>query len=131
MPLRLWLSAEAFEGFNTGGPGDEATVDDVPAAAAGRSQGDKGSPCASLRVPGSAFGAPKAFFAVTQRQWRHALRRMMRSKFVRLPPSEGVRPGLSAGAFAVRKDEAKDRLIGDRRPWNAFEASCAPTRLPY
>eukprot|EP00974_Lingulodinium_polyedra_P075416 7308381-Lingulodinium_polyedra.AAC.1 len=39
--------------------------------------------------------------------------------------------GLSAGAFAVKKDAAKDRLIGDRRPRNALEAMPGPVRLPY
>ena len=39
--------------------------------------------------------------------------------------------GLAAGAFAVRKDADKDRLIADRRPRNAGESQPGPVRLPY
>eukprot|EP00974_Lingulodinium_polyedra_P128253 11205367-Lingulodinium_polyedra.AAC.1 len=58
---------------------------------------------------------PKAYFAASQKEWRAAVRRMARCGLA-VPISANAAPaGLSAGAFAVRKDAQKDRLIGDRR----------------
>lgn len=74
---------------------------------------------------------PRAYFAATQREWRCAVRRMARSGLGRAISSSSCPPGLAAGAFAVPKDIAQDRLIGDRRPQNAGERMPGPVRLPY
>ena len=73
----------------------------------------------------------KGFFRVPIRERRAACRRMARSGLVKLVDANLGDPHRSAGAFAVRKDEAKDRLIADRRPHNAKERACGSVRLPY
>ena len=64
-------------------------------------------------------------------EWRHALRRMHRAGLLELMPQDAARPGLTAGAFAVAKDESKDRLICDRRPQNSMETMVRDPELPF
>ena len=71
--------------------------------------------------------APKAHFAASQREWRKVVRRMVRRSL----PANTLPPRCAAGAFAVKKDEHADRLIGDRRPLNAGGRRPDPVRLPY
>eukprot|EP00971_Amphidinium_carterae_P187688 3725056-Amphidinium_carterae.1 len=73
----------------------------------------------------------RSYFAASQLEWRAALRRMHRSGLLRLLPPHSCPAGSAAGAFAVTKDESKDRLIGDRRPANSQERMPGPVRLPY
>ena len=75
--------------------------------------------------------APKAHFAASQREWRKVVRRMVRCGLARSLPGNTLPPRCAAGAFAVKKDEHADRLIGDRRPLNAGERQPGPVRLPY
>ena len=74
---------------------------------------------------------PKAYFAAGQREWRIAVRKMARSGLVLPLGANSSTVGLAAGAFCVKKDDDKDRLIGDRRPRNAQEQMPGPVRLPY
>ena len=66
-----------------------------------------------------AIGDDSSFFAVTQQQWRACI----------LPPSS-LGPRLASGAFAVAKDEGRDRFIRDRRPLNSSERSIGRAHLP-
>ena len=75
--------------------------------------------------------APKAHFAASQREWRKVVRRMVRYGLARSLPANTLPPRCAAGAFAVKKDEHADRLIGDRGPLNAGERQPGPVRLPY
>ena len=59
------------------------------------------------------------------------MRRMVRCGLARSLPANTLPPRCAAGAFAVKKDEHADRLIGDRRPLNAGERQPGPVRLPY
>ena len=60
-----------------------------------------------------------------------AVRNMVRSGLLRvLGPNDGV-PHPRAGAFAVRKDKDKDRLIADRRLRHATGDYAGLVRLPY
>ena len=52
-------------------------------------------------------------------------------RLARSLPANTLPPRCAAGAFAVKKDEHADRLIGDRRPLNAGERQPGPVRLPY
>ncbi|CAE8606072.1 unnamed protein product [Polarella glacialis] len=63
------------------------------------------------------------------KQWRTLVRRMFRSGLSAEVPNDEV--ATPAGAFALRKDEDKDRLIGDRRPDNWVEAQTGYPDLPY
>lgn len=64
---------------------------------------------------------PYGYFAVDVAEWRRAVRRMARCGLVRSVPPCTARSRDSAGAFAVLKSEAEDRLIADRRPRNGRE----------
>ena len=76
-------------------------------------------------------GRIRAYFPVSMVQWRASVRRMFRAGLaVALPPCSAS-PSLAAGAFAVVKDAALDRLIADRRPENAREGSAGLCLLPY
>ena len=76
-----------------------------------------------------AHGDDSSFFAVTQQQWRACVRRMLRCTLACvLPPS--LDPRLASGAFAVAKDENRDRFIGHRRPFNSRERSIGRAHLP-
>ena len=68
-----------------------------------------------------AVGDDSSSFVVTQQQWRLACA---------LPPTS-LDPRLAFGAFAVAKDENRDRFIGDRRPLNRRERSTGRAHLPY
>ena len=59
------------------------------------------------------------------------MRRMVRCRLARSLPANTLQHRCAAGAFAVKKDEHADRLIGDRRPLNAGERQPGPVRLPY
>ena len=74
--------------------------------------------------------APK-YFNVSMNQWRSVVRRMVRCKLAVALPSDTCSPLLSGGAFAVRKDAGRDRLICDRRPQNSQEAAVSRVLLPF
>ena len=73
----------------------------------------------------------KGYFQVPMLEWKAAVRRMVRTGLLVAPPPNAGVPQLRAGAFAVRKDHDRDRLIADRRPRNAKESMSGPVRLPY
>lgn len=82
--------------------------------------------------------APNSYFRVSPHQWRATVRRLVRSQcaiqisandFSDVSKERGRRA--AAGAFSVRKDAEKDRLIGDRRLHNAMEQAIGQTLLPY
>eukprot|EP00971_Amphidinium_carterae_P325960 6456538-Amphidinium_carterae.2 len=75
--------------------------------------------------------ASPSFFNADMKEWHVALRRMKRIGLLGLLPSLSSRPALAAGAFPVRKDETKDRLIADRRPMNSLETMVCDPELPY
>eukprot|EP00971_Amphidinium_carterae_P350476 6491567-Amphidinium_carterae.2 len=75
--------------------------------------------------------ASPSFFNADMKEWQMALRRMKRIGLLGLLPAEVSRPALAAGAFPVRKDEEKDRLIADRRPMNSLETMICDPELPY
>ena len=64
-----------------------------------------------------ALGDDSSFFAVTQQQWRACVRRMVRCTLACVLPPSFLDPTVASGAFAVAKDENRDRFIGDRRPF--------------
>ena len=74
--------------------------------------------------------APK-YFNVSMSQWRSVVRRMVRCKLAVALPSDTCSAQLAGGAFAVRKDEGRDRLICDRRPQNSQESSVSRVLLPF
>ena len=78
-----------------------------------------------------ALGDDSSFFAVTQQQWRPCLRRMLRCKLACVLAPSSLDPRLASGAFAVAKDENRDRFIGDRRPLNTRERSIGRAHLSY
>ena len=57
-----------------------------------------------------ALGDDSSFCAVTQQQWRACVRRMLRCKLARVPPPSSLDPRLVSGAFAVVKDENRNRF---------------------
>ena len=57
-----------------------------------------------------AHGDESSFCAVTQQQWRACVRRMLRCKLARVPPPSSLDPRLVSGAFAVVKDENRNRF---------------------
>ena len=67
---------------------------------------------------------------MTQEQWRACVRRMLRCKLACLLPPSSLDPRLASGAFAVAKDEGRDRFIGDRRPLNSRERSIGRAHMP-
>jgi hypothetical protein len=64
-------------------------------------------------------------------EWRATVRRMLRAGLAKPLASNSRDPRLASGAFAVRKDLDKDRLIADRRPENAGEKPVGLCLLPY
>ena len=46
---------------------------------------------------------------------------MLRCELACVLPSSSLDPRLPSGAFAVAKDEGRDRFVGDRRPLNRRE----------
>ena len=78
-----------------------------------------------------ALGDDSSFFAVTQQQCRACGRRMLRCKLACVLPPSSFDPRLASGAFAVSKDEDRDRFIGYRRPLNGRERSIGRAHLPY
>ena len=74
------------------------------------------------------LGDDSPFFAVTQQHWRAC--RMLRCKLACVLPPSSLDPRLASGAFAVAKDEHRDRFIGDRRPLNSRERSIGRAHLP-
>ena len=71
----------------------------------------------------------KGCFQAPMLEWKAAVRNMVRSALLRVNgPNDGV-PHLRAGAFAVRKDKDKDRLIADIRLRNAKEDLAGPVRM--
>ena len=76
--------------------------------------------------------ARKAYFAASHREWRKVVRRMVRCGLARSLPANTLPPRCAAGAFAVKKDEHADRLIGDRRPQcrRASTRSCSSSLRP-
>ena len=64
-------------------------------------------------------------------EWYKAVRRMVRSGLLVAVGANVGDPSLRAGAFAVKKDARRDRLIADRRPMNSVEEVAGPVRLPY
>ena len=60
-------------------------------------------------------------------QWRSMVRRMVRCKL----PGDTCTVHLSGGAFVLFKDEARDRLICDRRPQNSQESAVSRVLLPF
>ena len=79
-----------------------------------------------------AIGDHSSFFAVTQQQWRAGVRRMLRCKLACALPPSALDPRLAAGAFAVAKDENRERFTGDRRPEQSGKKcrARAPALLP-
>ena len=73
----------------------------------------------------------RGYFPVTMAQWRASLRKMVRAGLATTLPSNTRDPSLAAGAFTVRKDVDRDRLIADRRPENARERQVGLCLLPY
>ena len=61
-----------------------------------------------------------SLFAVTPTQWLACIS----------PPSS-LDPKLPSGAFAVAKDDSRDRFMGDRRSLNSRERSIGRAHLPY
>ena len=78
-----------------------------------------------------AVGDDSSLFAVTLQQWRACVPRMVRCTLACMLPPSSLDPRLASGAFAVAKDEGRDRFIGDRRPLNSRERSIARAHLPY
>ena len=72
-----------------------------------------------------------SFFNVSMHQWRSVVRRMVRCKLAVALPSDTCSVAFSGGAFAVPKDEGRDRLISDRRPQNSQESSVNRVFLPF
>ena len=58
-----------------------------------------------------AFGDDSSFFAETHQQWRCCVRRMLRCKLACVLSPSSFDPGLPSGAFAVAKDENRDRCL--------------------
>ena len=73
----------------------------------------------------------RSYFPVSMIEWRATVRRMMRAGLATPLASNSRDPRLASGAFAVRKDLDKDRLIADRRPENAGEKPVGLCLLPY
>ena len=78
-----------------------------------------------------ALGDDSSFFAVTQRQWRVCVRRMLRCKRACMLSPPSLDPRLASGLFAVAKGEGRDRIIGDRRPLNSRERTIGRAHLPH
>ena len=76
-------------------------------------------------------GDDSSLFVVTQQQWRACVRRMLRCKLVRILAPNSLNPRIASGAFAVAKDEDRDRFTGDRRPLNSRERSIGRAHLPH
>ena len=72
----------------------------------------------------------RSYFPVSMSEWRATVRRMMRAGLATTLASNSRDPRLASGAFAVRKDLDKDRLIADRRPENAGEKQVGLCLLP-
>ena len=70
------------------------------------------------------------YFAADPVQWRAFLRRMARTRLLRVLPSNKGSQRLASGAFAVAKDH-RDRFIGDRRQQNEKERLIHRACLPY
>ena len=75
--------------------------------------------------------AVRGYFPVSMPEWRASLRKMLRAGLATTLPSNTRDPSLAAGAFTVRKDVDKDRLIADRRPENSKERQVGLCLLPY
>ena len=60
--------------------------------------------------------SPLRFFDVSMLQWRFVVGRTVRCKLAVALPSNTCPVQLCGGAFAVPKDDARDRLICDGRP---------------
>ena len=73
----------------------------------------------------------RGFFPVSMAEWRASTRKMMRAGLATQLASNARDPALAAGAFAVRKDMKRDRLIADRRPENGRESQVGLCLLPY
>ena len=58
------------------------------------------------------------------------MRRMVRCKLAVALASDMCPVQLSGGAFAVPKDEGRDRLMCDRRPQNSEESAVSRVLLP-
>ena len=56
---------------------------------------------------------------------------MLRCRLACIVPPSLLDPRLVSGAFAVAKDEGRDRFIGDRRPLNCRESGAGRAHLPY
>ena len=87
-----------------------------------------------FEVTSSHRGAHRAklfLFNVSMSQWRSVVRRMVRCKLAVALPSDTCCVQLSGGAFAVPKEEARDRLICDRRPQNIQESAVNRMLLPF
>ena len=74
--------------------------------------------------------AQRGFFNTTMSQWRGLARRMCRCGLGILLDANSCSDDLAAGAFAVAKNQDKDRLIGDRRPCNVVESRKGVAKLP-
>ena len=78
-----------------------------------------------------ALGDDSTFFAVTKHQWRACVRRLPRGKLACVLPPSSLDSRSASGAFAVAKDENRDRFTGDRRRLNTSERSTGRAQLPY
>ena len=67
---------------------------------------------------------------MTQQLWRACVRRILRCKLACVLPPSSLDPRQDPGAFAVAKDENRDKFIGDRRSLNSRERSVGPAHLP-
>ena len=70
-----------------------------------------------------ALGDDSSFFAMCFR--------MLRCKLACILPSSSLDPRLASGAFAVAKDDNRDRFIGDRRSLNSREKSIGRAHLHH
>ena len=70
-------------------------------------------------VDPDALGDDSSFFTVTQQQRRACVRRMSPCKLTCTFPSSSLDPRSASGAFAVAKEEDRDRFIGDKHTLNS------------
>ena len=75
--------------------------------------------------------AVHGYFPVSVPEWRASLRKMHRAGLAITMPSNTRDPSLAAGAFTVRKNVDKDRLIAYCRPGNSKERQVGLCLLPY
>ena len=78
----------------------------------------------------NALGDDFSFFPMTQHQWRACVRRLPRCKLACVLPPSSVDSTSASGAFAVAKNENRDRFIGERHRLNCCERSMGLAQLP-